>query len=70
MLVRPFPGKLERVKGSVPHPKGEIRVALEKSGAGWTARVELPAGVPGEFEWKGKRTPLKPGANVIKTEAR
>jgi hypothetical protein len=66
VLVRPFPGKLQRVSGSIPHPKGEIRVALEKQGGDWIAKVELPAGVDGDFEWRGKRQPIKAGANTLK----
>ena len=30
--IRPFLGKLERVSGSIPHPKGEISVKLERTG--------------------------------------
>ena len=59
--VRPFPGKLERVSGSVPHPKGEVAVSLEQTAGGLRAEVTLPAGVSGEFEWRGTRRELAPG---------
>jgi hypothetical protein len=66
VLVRPFPGKLTRVSGAVPHPKGEIRVELARQGSEWTAKIELPAGVDGDFEWRGRRQPLRSGANTVR----
>ena len=61
--IRPFPGKLERVSGSIPHPKGEISVKLERSAGGLNVEVTLPAGVPGDFSWRGAQRPLVPGTN-------
>jgi hypothetical protein len=63
VLVRPFLGKLQKASGSVPHPKGKIEVALERRGGGVQASVTLPAGVNGEFDWKGSRRILKAGRN-------
>jgi hypothetical protein len=57
--VRPHLGKLQSAKGAVPHPKGMIAVALQGS----SAEVTLPAGITGEFVWKGDRRELKPGLN-------
>jgi alpha-L-rhamnosidase len=65
VLIRPFPGKLEKVSGSIPLPKGEVRVALAREGGRWTAKIDLPAGVDGDFEWRGKRQPLRAGANTV-----
>jgi hypothetical protein len=65
--VRPFPGKFERVSGSIPHPKGEVAVKLEKAGGGLRVEVVLPAGVSGEFVWHGTRRELTPGQNVFET---
>jgi hypothetical protein len=65
VLVRPFLGPLQRVSGSVPHPKGAIEATLERSGAGLKAVVTLPPGVPGDFVWKGARQPLRPGRNAV-----
>lgn len=65
VLVRPFLGPLQRVSGSVPHPKGAIDVALERTAAGLKASVTLPPGVPGEFVWKSARHPLRPGPNAL-----
>ena len=61
--VAPHPGRLTAFSGAVPHPKGMVEVAL----AGGTATVTLPAGVGGEFVWRGKRTELAPGANRVAT---
>ncbi len=66
--VRPFPGKLDRAAGSIPHPKGEISVRFERAGDALRVEVTLPAGVPGEFEWGGTRRDLAPGRNVFTAE--
>jgi hypothetical protein len=67
--IRPFLGRLERVTGSIPHPKGEIAVKLEREGSALRADVTLPAGVSGDFAWKGAHRPLGPGANAFTIEA-
>ena len=41
--IRPFLGELERVSGSIPHPKGEISVTLERTGSRLRAEIALPA---------------------------
>jgi hypothetical protein len=63
VVVRPHPGKLPFVSGSVPHAKGNIEVKMEPKGARWAVRVSLPPGVPGEFAWRGVRRDLAPGEN-------
>ncbi len=64
--IEPHPGTLRQVEGVVPHPAGEVRVKLERVGAeGLRARVNLPAGVSGEFVWKGKRVALRPGEQAV-----
>ena len=63
--VRPHLGKLNFVAGTVPHPKGEVRVRLERSGARLTAAITLPLGISGEFAWKGAVQPLSPGVNEL-----
>ena len=63
--IRPFPGKLERVSGAIPHPRGEIAVSLVQAAGKLTAQVNLPPGVEGEFEWRGTTRPLAPGANRL-----
>lgn len=51
--VRPYPAKLSFAAGSVPTPRGEIRVEWQKNDAGLRVRVEHPAGlkcVPAQWE--------------------
>ena len=67
--VRPFLGALERVSGSIPHPKGEIAVTLGRTGGALEAEITLPPGVGGTFEWQGTRRELVPGANRITVTA-
>jgi alpha-L-rhamnosidase len=64
--VRPNLGKLKFARGSVPHPRGVVTVALEPQGSGWSATVGLPAGVTGEFEWLGTRRALTAGENRVR----
>jgi hypothetical protein len=65
VVIRPFPGRLARVEGAIPHPAGEIAVSLDRSGGGLKARVELPSGIEGEFHWKGESRPLVGGGNLL-----
>jgi hypothetical protein len=67
--VRPFLGALERVSGSIPHPKGEISVKLERAGKTLRADIALPPGVTGEFSWSGVQRPLRSGLNAFTVEA-
>ena len=64
VVVRPHLGKLTRVSGAVPHPKGEVAVSLEIQAGDLSGEVTLPAGVEGEFEWKGKKLPLQSGQST------
>ena len=63
VTVKPHLGKLTTVRGAVPHPRGMVEVNLEPAGAGWSASVSLPAGIAGEFLWRGTRRELVAGAN-------
>jgi hypothetical protein len=65
VVVRPSLGKLTRVSGAIPHPRGEIAVSLSLDGGPLTAEVELPAGVDGEFVWRGASKPLVSGKNRL-----
>jgi len=69
VIIRPSMGKLERVSGRIPHPKGEIAVSLVKRDGGIETEVTLPAGVEGEFVWKGERRKLGSGAQRVKLRA-
>lgn len=64
--VRPHLGKLQSVKGAVPHPKGQIVVELEKG----DVKVTLPPGVTGDFAWLGTQRALAPGENKLRVQAK
>jgi alpha-L-rhamnosidase len=66
VLIRPALGELTKVEGSMPHPKGMIRVKLEKKGAGISGEVELPEGVSGRFVYGGKEVELHGGRQMVK----
>jgi alpha-L-rhamnosidase len=63
--IRPFLGKLGRVSGSIPHPRGEIKVRLERRQKGLEAEVSLPAGVEGEFTWQGQTRRIPSGTTSL-----
>jgi alpha-L-rhamnosidase len=65
VAIRPSLGKLTRVSGAIPHPRGEIAVSLSLDGVKLTAEVDLPRGVEGEFVWRGESRPLAAGKNRI-----
>jgi len=39
VIVKPHPGKLAYVTGSVPHPKGSVDVSVRPAGNGWSIHV-------------------------------
>lgn len=57
--IAPQPCHLTQLDGRVPHPRGEIRVALDLVKR--RAEIALPRGVTGTFVWKGRTTALKSG---------
>jgi len=58
--VKPELGELTYAKGSMPSPKGEINVSIERKGQ---AVIELPKGLTGVFIWMDKKMELKEGKN-------
>jgi hypothetical protein len=65
VLIRPNLGKLTKVSGSIPHPAGELAVKLALNGNQLAAEVNLPAGISGDFVWRGTKRPLKSGLNKL-----
>ncbi len=58
--ITPHFGKLDWVKSSLPHPKGDIVFDVKKlEGNGIEGFVELPPGLIGTFEWHGRNIELK-----------
>lgn len=64
--IEPHLGPLTWVEGKMPHPLGEIKVRLERSGkTGIKGRIILPQGLTGKFTWNGKSARLKPGSQTV-----
>lgn len=64
--IEPNFGSLNRITGVIPHPKGEIRVELKKSGRdGLGGYVEIPHDTQGEFIWKKQIILLNGGRETI-----
>ena len=64
--IRPFLGRLARVSGSVPHPKGEVAVSLRRDGETLEAEVTLPEGIDGELIWHGQSRTLASGRTTTR----
>ena len=66
VVIAPNLGPLQRAEGKMPHPLGEIEVSLKRVGPeGVQARITLPDGLQGVFEWRGETTRLNSGAQEI-----
>ncbi|HSS95931.1 MAG TPA: alpha-L-rhamnosidase C-terminal domain-containing protein, partial [Terriglobales bacterium] len=65
VAIQPHLGNLKHVAATVPHPKGMIETEYVVDGSGVTARITLPAGIPGELTWKGKVTSLHKGTQTV-----
>ncbi len=64
--IEPNLGHLNWLKGSMPHPAGEIYVELKHTDeTGLTGVVCLPKELTGTFCWQNKRIELSPGENNI-----
>lgn len=66
VTIRPFLGRLTRVSGTVPHPRGEVVVSLRRDGDALEADVRLPEGVEGEVLWRGARSAVGPGQSKVR----
>lgn len=64
--IEPALGELQHAEGYMPHPSGQIHVALQRRGQqGIEGEIELPRNVTGVFVWKGKQQVLKGGTQKI-----
>lgn len=68
--IAPHLGSLPHLKAAYPHPAGLIAVEYTRRGSEIDARLTLPAGLSGRFEFAGRSWPLAPGENRIDTSAR
>lgn len=66
VVISPHLGPLQRAEGRMPHPLGLIEVELRRIGEGGIeARVTLPDGLEGVFEWQGREVAVGPGLQVF-----
>ena len=70
VVIAPHLGRLQTAVGRMPHPNGMIEVKLTRIGEGTgedelEARVTLPDGLEGVFEWQGRRVAVRPGTQVL-----
>lgn len=63
--IEPRPGKLQALKGKMPHPAGMIDVQYNIKGSNMEAFIQLPSDTRGIFIWNQKTYPLNPGKNVL-----
>ena len=63
--VAPQPSGLGFVRARTPSPRGLVETDFRFGDGGVTGVVTLPAGLTGEFVWKGRRRILEPGRNEI-----
>ena len=58
--IEPNLGYLKKAEGTMPHPKGEIKVHYIVDAQGkCDAVISIPKGTSGVFVWKGKKYELK-----------
>jgi alpha-L-rhamnosidase len=65
VVIRPNLGKLQQASGSIPHPKGTVRVNLARREGKLEAEINLPEGVEGEFVWDGQSHSLSAGKSNL-----
>jgi alpha-L-rhamnosidase len=63
--IAPNPGKLTSLRGSIPHPRGNIRTEMWLKNGVWEARIDLPKALEGQFLWNDKSYPLYGGENLL-----
>lgn len=63
--IAPQLGALTSAEGVLPHPQGEIAIALRVENGQLNAQITLPQGVTGTFVWNGQEHTLKDGNNVL-----
>lgn len=66
VLIEPALGRLDWVRGVVPHPHGEVTIELHRQADGALhGSIDLPAGVSGELHAGGEVRILSGGRNEI-----
>ena len=70
VIVEPHLGALKHLVASQPHPRGEINVEYHIEGGTLKGKIELPAGVSGEFRWGGKKYELHEGKQEVSADVK
>lgn len=66
VILTPALGKLNRARGSMPHPAGTISVSFARNGAtGIRGTIDLPPKIPGEMHFGLSKVSLTPGRNEV-----
>ncbi|HFA49343.1 MAG TPA: alpha-L-rhamnosidase [Bacteroidetes bacterium] len=68
VLIAPNFGHLHKIKADFPHPKGVVKMDLQKTGAGVFGEIILPDGLSGSFVFNDKKMELKAGKNRVKVK--
>jgi hypothetical protein len=66
--IAPHLGDLPSLSATFPHPSGPIQLNYVRHGDALDSTITLPAGLSGEFLYRGKITPLHPGLNQIHSQ--
>ncbi len=68
VVIRPMLGPLKKASATVASPHGLVRAEVEADGQTLTAVIELPPGLTGVLEWRGKTTALSSGLQKLRME--
>lgn len=66
--IKPEPGDLKYLNGSVPHPSGNISLQMKKKEKIYDFLITMPKNTDGLFIWKGKEYPLYGGEQQLSLE--
>jgi alpha-L-rhamnosidase len=64
-VIEPHLGQLNRIDAVYPHPKGDIKVSLKRSGKLVHAEITIPPNLPSQLLWAGKVHPLHAGTQTL-----
>ena len=65
LTLRPRLGPLQKVSGTLPHPRGDVRIEWEQHDGRLSGRVELPLGVTATLYANGGKQELENGKHCI-----
>ncbi len=68
VIIEPQFGTLDKLNVSFPHPKGQIKLVLEKkkNNREVLGTITFPPDLTGVFRWESKEVKLQPGTQTIK----